>query len=217
MSNAINGICFDILNRLESANLAKINHETVLRRMRKVYMAANRECKCIQRTYTVDEDNRETDEDYWILPSDFLELFAKEGSLRGSYTFQGAPGFDYDTRYSFTIEGDGATKKLIVPGAPDDFSMTLHYTSLGKLLVDLEDDDDDYDTDTESNVPEWESEDLWDGLIFGTCIKLSNEYNFYKEDYVEFTRIKGILRNTVFNRQSADYESGGGYELLERL
>ena len=216
MANVVSDLVYDVAQRIgiDPAMMDEpgLNFGSILRAMDRVYHQINRELKCIQIQYSLDEDSREEDEDYWVLPSDFVAVYVWEGTDADKYSHRIPSTFDYEEEYDWTIEGVGDEWRIIIPSAADDFDMNMHYYSEGLTIVSEADDD---LAATETNTPEWPTS-FHALLMYATCLEVSADYPHREQDIINVARMKEQLAGLKRSFQTTDPTVAQGYELLSR-
>ena len=203
MANKVKELIQDVADRLGVPNFSdQLPQPKILRKMNDIYHEINAELKCLQSEFVINSANRETGEDYWTLPDDFLEVYALDELDFVSPTLLNRQDTEYN--YVYTIEKG----RFLVPNAADDFGLTLHYYTSGKILVD---DLDANITASTTNTPAWDSHYWW-ALVIGTCLRLFQDYPSYKADLIDFQTLKGRLGAKKYNSQSTTPNMPMNYE-----
>lgn len=207
MANIIKEMLQDVATRLGNPTMQEpFTAPLILRKMNDVYHEINEDAKALQSTYVFDSTNRETGEDYWTLPSDFIQVYGIE--CGDDIQFIDPDSIDWaetEYLYQYTIE-DG---KIKVPNAASDFEMTLHYYSAGLELANL--DDADLTAGTNTNTPAWDARHRWT-LVLGTCLRMSAEYPGSDRDEVEFQLGKSRLTGKKYSSSSTEPRVSYNYE-----
>lgn len=212
MANIVKNLMQDVADRIGNPMMTEpFQAPLIIRKMNDVYHDLCDETRCLQKEYDLDEDNRTDDEDYWELPSDFVELYRLEGEDGAVIDYVEPVRIDSEESeypYQFSIYDD----KIYFQNAADDFEMTLHYYSRGFELVNLEDAD--LTTGTNTNTPEFGA-GFYRMLVLGTCLELTQDYKGAERDLFEFERIKSRLRGKKYSRQSTSPFFPFNYEMMQ--
>jgi len=209
MANLIGELIEDVAARINQRRKEVIKEPAIRRAMIRVYKTLNMECKCVEKTQEIAAGSFSASVNYISKPSDLFQVYKfRVDGEDAEIDYVEKELFDENnTDLTFTIEGD----RIYFSNVDADSYFTMHYYSLGGVLVNKED----ADLDTgEENTPDWPSGMEW-ALLYGAATDLASDYPMYHSDLVKYNEYKNrfLGMKTGAARQSVTPNIVGGIQL----
>lgn len=185
----IEDILNDIVSRLPEEVFARYGEPGILRAINRLYHNLNRETECLEKNHTLAGDHP------FALPDDVIKIFDIRDQNDDQIVFVNPEVFDSEEDDYWTIRN-----RCIEISSYDETSetFTIQYFSSGfELVITVA------DPLTEVNEPEWPEKSLHSILFYGVVTELSQKHDSYKQDRLEYYRLKNELMRLNWDKQSA--------------
>ena len=188
----------DIVARLPVDVLKRYGEPGILRMLNRLYTQLNRKYKLVYKSYTPDFSGGLNS---FTLPDDFVAIISVDTSV--NFIFVDPNDYDPDSSdTTISIKG----KSITFTGTDASSSFVFYYQSSGYSLVNK--------TSglgsAEVNEPEW-PDSLHDVLFYGVCTRLSNKYDMYQTDLVEYENgQRELSANEIRSQEVTPHIMGDG-------
>lgn len=197
MANEMTDIIHDIAHRIGEYEMVEpFHHATILRAVNRIYRSLNTELHSLEKSYAVAAGTFSSTVKSIDKPSDMVRPFLFQDSDGDMLAITYVLPNDFNASsgvFTFTIIGD----VMYFSNVDEDSEFTIWYYSAGSTLVDKEDAD---LSDGEANAPEW-ARHYWDVLYYGASVELKTDYPMYRNDTVEYSRLRGELKYSTQRKQ----------------